>query len=268
MEGGRGATEIRLAAIADLHIRFRGPLPLADAISQLRTAVEVLVVAGDITDGGRLPEAERAADLLASAGVPVVAVLGNHDLRTLRRRAFRRVFERRGITLLDGGATIIRTAGGREIGFAGVGGCGGGFWPDEGPDALHSRASRALALRAHREATRLDVALAETAECDVRVAITHFAPTSSTLGREPVAKYWMLGNCELGRVIDHAAVDLAIHGHAHLGSAEGRTAGGTPVRNVALSVTGGLAIYAISLPRPSSHSWQAAAALLAMGGIA
>jgi Icc-related predicted phosphoesterase len=266
---GRAALEVRLAAVGDLHVRARGPLPLAAEIAALGDSIDALVIAGDITEGGRLPEAERAAELLAGARVPVVAVLGNHDLRTLRRRAFRQLFERRGIALLDGEAAIIRIAGNHAVGFAGISGCGGGFWPDEGPDALHSRASRALALRAKREAGRLQAALDEIAACDLRVVITHFAPTATTLGREPIAKYWMLGNCELGRVIDRATVDLAIHGHAHLGNADGRTAGGTPVRNVSLAVGGGLARCTIKIgpPDPAPRP-PATTAWLAIGGAA
>jgi len=40
----------------------------------------------------------------------------------------------------------------------------------------------------------------------------------------------------LGAAIDACAVDLAIHGHAHHGTERGITAGGTPVRNVAMPV--------------------------------
>jgi len=235
---------IRLAAVGDLHVRARGSLPAEGEILALRWRADALVVAGDLTENGRLAEAERAAELLAAAGLPVVAVLGNHDLRTLRRRAFREIFARRGIAVLDGEATTLPAASGHRIGIAGVGGCGGGFWPVEGPDAIHSRASKAMAVRIRREAARLDAALSAV-EGDVRVVVTHFAPTASTLGREPVAKYWMLGNCELGKVIDRHRVDLALHGHAHLGNASGRTAGGTPVANVALAVAGGVSIWTI-----------------------
>ncbi len=213
----------------------------------MRGRAAALVVAGDITDGGRLVEAELAADLLGQVPVPVVAVLGNHDLRGLRRSAFRRILEAAGVTVLDGNTTVVRTDDGIRIGFAGVPGCGGGFWPMEGPDALPSRALKALALRTRREATRLDAALA-LLDADLRVAVTHFAPTVSTLGREPIAKYWMLGNCELGRVIDRHPVDLALHGHAHLGNPTGMTIGGRPVRNVAGPVNGGIVL--LDLPDP------------------
>ena len=233
---------MRLAATGDLHIKTVGPVPLHREVMGLRGRVDVLVVAGDITDSGRLVEAERAAELLADAQVPIVAVLGNHDLRCVRRAAFRRVLERAGVELLDGAATVVITRTGMRVGFAGVGGSGGGFWPIEGPDALHSRAFKALALRARREAARLDTALSAL-DTDIRIAVTHFAPTISTLGSEPIAKYWMLGNCELGQVIDRHGVDLVLHGHAHLGNPRGRTAGGTLVRNVAAAVNGRLVIH-------------------------
>jgi hypothetical protein len=48
----------------------------------------------------------------------------------------------------------------------------------------------------------------------------------------------MLGNCEMGLVLDRHAPDLVVHGHAHLGTLRGRTPGGVPVRNVALPVVG------------------------------
>lgn len=243
-----GTERVRLAAIGDLHIRERTSPTLRSAFRALDGQVEALVVAGDITEGGRLIEAEYAAELFRHAAVPVVAVLGNHDLRCIRRAAFRRVLRDAGAVVLDGESIVVTARGGTTIGFAGVNGCGGGFWPVEGPDAIHSRALKAMALRTRREAAGLDRALAEL-DADVTIAVTHFAPTATTLGREPIAKYWMLGNCELGRVIDRHAVDLVLHGHAHLGNPAGRTIGGTPVRNVARAVTGGLVIHEVGRRR-------------------
>lgn len=256
---------IRLAAIGDLHIRATVSAALWTELASLSDRVDALVVAGDITDGGRIAEAEHAADLFRAVGVPVVAVLGNHDLRCLRRTAFRRVLERSGVVLLDGERFVLTTPVGTRIGFAGVGGAGGGFWPVEGPDALHSRAMKALALRAKREASRLDAAL-DGLDADVRIAVTHFAPTSSTLGREPLGKYWMLGNSELGRIIDRHHVDLVFHGHAHLGNLCGRTRGGIPVLNVASTVAGGLLIRDISPPSGGDGA-PAAGRTMAVGGV-
>src|SRR3712207_3785250 len=87
---------VRLAAIGDLHMKADGS-SLSSPLTDLRQCADVLLVAGDMTDTGRIVEAEAAAELLATAEVPVIAVLGNHDLRTVRRVALRRVFERQGI---------------------------------------------------------------------------------------------------------------------------------------------------------------------------
>lgn len=227
----------RVAAVGDLHIRGREDLNSVPGLSALADNADLLLVAGDLTENGRLLEAEVAGELLAAARLPVVAVLGNHDLRSLRRVAFRRVLERSGIEVLDGCGTVVRLPNGSRVGIAGTAGSGGGFWPHEGPTAIHTRTMKRLALRAHRECEALERALI-TLDADVRIATIHFAPTTTTLGREPLAKYWMLGNCELGVVLDRRAPDLVVHGHAHLGTLKGCTPGGIPVRNVALPVVG------------------------------
>ena len=231
------AFRVRIAAIGDLHIRGTEDHRTFPRLSDLPDVADVLVVAGDLTENGRMLEAEAAADFLSAARLPTIAVLGNHDLRTLRRTAFRRVLERRGIEVLEGAGTVLQLANGSRVGIAGTTGCGGGFWPQEGPDAIHARTFKRLAIRVSRECSALEQALLAL-ESDVRIATTHFAPTTSTLGREPLAKYWMLGNCELGVVLDRCLPDLVIHGHAHLGTLKGQTPGGVPVRNVALPVVG------------------------------
>jgi len=218
---------------------------------------DLLVVAGDITNHGTLLQAELAAELFRSVHMPIVAVLGNHDRRTMRRAAFCRALATGGIVVLDGTSRII-DVNGQRVGIAGVGGSGGGFWPIEGPDTLSRKACQALAVRARREAARLDAALISL-DTEMKVVVTHFAPTASTLGREPVVKYPLLGNIELSRVIDKHDVDLVIHGHAHLGNPIGHTPGGTLVRNVAVDVAGGITFHDLMtspIPASAPRSWM------------
>jgi hypothetical protein len=75
----------------------------------------------------------------------------------------------------------------------------------------------------------------------------------------------MLGNCELGVVLDRYAPDLVIHGHAHLGTLMGQTPGGVPVRNVALPVVGKVHLETLELaalssirrvPREAAIGWK------------
>ncbi|MFN8594381.1 MAG: metallophosphoesterase [Thermomicrobiales bacterium] len=238
---------VRIAATGDLHIRGDEDFELGEALVSAGRNADVLLLAGDLTESGRLLEAEAAANLLASVPVPVIAVLGNHDRRSLRMVALRRVFERSGIEVLDGAATVLTLPTGSRIGIAGTTGSGGGFWPVEGPVAVHARAMKRLALRANQEAAALDQALSLLAT-DARIALMHFSPTTSTLGKEPIGKYWMLGNSELGAVIDRRVPDLVVHGHAHLGNLCGLTPGQVPVRNVALPVVGHVHFEEIVLP--------------------
>ncbi len=236
---------VRIAAIGDIHLRNGIPDRLASDLAAVQGVADVLVLAGDMTDGGRLVEVELAARMLAGLSMPKIAVLGNHDRRCLRRAALRSAYTAAGIVLLDGDAITLPLPDGRRVGFAGVGGYGGGFWPEEGPPLLASKLGRAVAIRARRDAVRLRGALTEltAAAPDMTVVVMHYAPTTSTLGAEPLVKHWMLGNSLLGSVVDRHRVDLVIHGHAHLGNHVGQTPGGVPVRNVAIQVVGRPMVY-------------------------
>lgn len=242
---------IRIAAISDLHLRTTFPEQLANELRAVSNEADVLVVPGDITDNGKIPEVEVAGELLREVTIPTIAVLGNHDRRGIRRKAMRTILDRAGVNLLDGDALSLTLEDGRRIGFAGVGGYGGGFWPEDTPDLVGARISKAVGVRARRESLRLDQALAQLGgqQLDAMVVVMHYAPTVSTLGNEPVAKYWMLGNSLLGNVVDRYPVDLVLHGHAHLGNKDGHTTGGVPVRNVAAPVTGGRSLFEVRAPR-------------------
>jgi hypothetical protein len=65
----------------------------------------------------------------------------------------------------------------------------------------------------------------------------------------------MLGNCELGVVLDRCVPDLVIHGHAHLGTLRGLTPGGVPVRNVALPVVKKVHLETLEFERAVSVRW-------------
>jgi Icc-related predicted phosphoesterase len=245
---------IRVAAIGDLHVRCQDDHRVIPGLENISDHADLLVIAGDLTENGRLPEAEAVGEILKCCRLPIIAVLGNHDLRALRRAAFRQTLERSGIEVLEGRSTTVTLQNAMRVGIAGTTGCGGGFWPQEGPNAIHARTFKRLAVRAKREQAALDQALSEL-DSDVRIALTHYAPTTSTLGREPIAKYWMLGNCELGTVLDRKAPDLVIHGHAHLGTLCGQTPGGLQVRNVALPVVGAVHVEIIE---PTGHAFAPA----------
>ncbi len=155
--GGMNSSNIRIAAIGDLHIRTTVPTRLVYQAIDLGQRSDLLIIAGDITNGGRILEVEIAAEFFRRIDIPMLCVLGNHDRRTTRRRHFISVLREAGVKVLDGETTTI--PGFPEVGFAGVGGSGGGFWPEEAESSPSNRAMQAMAVRARREAARLDAAL-------------------------------------------------------------------------------------------------------------
>lgn len=239
---------VRIAAIADLHIRTRDDLSyLRDAFGDLHKAADILLIAGDLTEMGRVAEMELLAEVLTEVDVPIFATFGNHDRRGMRRSALKKVLRSVGAIVLEGTGAIATLPNGHTLGIAGVTGTGGGFADKNEEVGPGGRFARALMVKSRRESARLRRALRELRDQnpDSVIVMTHFAPTASTLQGEPPLKYWMLGNALLGRTIDDFEIDLVIHGHAHLGQETGQTKGGVTVLNVAQPVIGGMRILGL-----------------------
>ncbi|MFA1537787.1 metallophosphoesterase family protein [Actinomadura monticuli] len=225
---------IRVAAAGDLHV---GPEAAAGTyrarLAALADQADVLLVAGDLTRHGTVEEGLAAAGELRDLGLPVVAVLGNHDYHSDAEDEIGGVLREAGVTVLEGDATVLDCAG-TSLGVAGGKGFGGGFEgrcaSDFGEPEMKAfiRHTRDFSGRLHASLMDLDT--------DVRIALTHYSPCADTLEGEPPEIYPFLGSYLLGEAIDSAGADLAIHGHAHKGTEKGLTSGGVRVRNVALPV--------------------------------
>ena len=85
------------------------------------------------------------------------------------------------------------------------------------------------------EAMKLERALSQV-RAQKRVVVVHYAPVVDTVRGEPPEIFPYLGSARLAEVVDRHGAVLVLHGHAHHGAAEGRTTGGVPVYNVALSI--------------------------------
>jgi len=227
---------VRIAAIADLHLRAGQAGRFRSAFLGLAEA-DVLLLGGDLTNGGTPAEIDVLTKEVAGLPVPVVAVLGNHDHDEGLGDQMSARLSAVGVTVLDGDSVVLHTPAGR-LGIAGLMGGGGGFPgtagepPAPGPLYEYEVERR---RRGPLDAERLRAALAGL-DSDVRVALTHFAPITGTLVGEPEAIYPSLGSQEMATAIDASDVHLAVHGHAHAGTEEGTTPGGVPVRNVAFPV--------------------------------
>jgi Icc-related predicted phosphoesterase len=225
---------VRVAAVGDVHlgpdIAGRHRAGLAD----LPERADVLLLAGDLTRHGTAGEAHLVAEEYRDLGVPVVAVLGNHDYNSDADDEITKLLIDAGITVLEGTGVTLPLPDG-TLGIAGAKGFGLGFAGRCGSD-FGEPEQKAFARHGRRSAELLARALEDVAGADVKVALTHFAPTDDTLVGEPPEIWPFLGNYLLGEAIDRAGAHLAVHGHAHAGREHGVTMGGTRVRNVAQPV--------------------------------
>lgn len=93
----------RIIQITDTHVvappdlvagRVDTRRPLENCVARIRAAlgeigpVDLIVATGDLTDHGRAEDFETFRRLIAPAGLPVVAIPGNHDRREPMRAAF------------------------------------------------------------------------------------------------------------------------------------------------------------------------------------
>src|SRR5690349_4578860 len=111
---------VRIAAVADLHFgRVDGP-PLRGLFGEVVAQADVLALCGDLTDRGEPEEARALARVLATASLPTVAVLGNHDYQVNKMAEVTRILTDAGVHVLDGSSYEVC-----GVGFAGVKGFAG-----------------------------------------------------------------------------------------------------------------------------------------------
>lgn len=222
---------IRVAAVGDIHAGESTRGTLRPHVHALAQRADVLLLAGDLTNFGRPEEAQVLAGELVGAPVPVVAVLGNHDHHSGQADAIRDTLARAGVTMLEGESVTLELRG-RTVGIAGSKGFGGGF--KGGCGHKFGEPEMKSFIQATDDSARVLEARLRALDTDYRVALLHYAPVPGTLEGERLEIFPFLGAYQLGDAVDRAGADLIVHGHAHYGAVEGVTAGGIPVRNVAM----------------------------------
>jgi Icc-related predicted phosphoesterase len=218
---------ITLAAIGDLHVSETSQSRYRDMFAEISDVADVVALAGDLTNFGKVSEAEILAEDLRACTIPMVAVLGNHDVESGQEQEIVQILQSVGVTVLDEQATVIE-----GVGFAGVKGFLGGFGRAElgafGEDAIKS-----FVDEARNEARKLENAL-RSLRTERVVAVLHYAPIAETVEGEPLEIYPFLGSSRLANAVDRFDnVKAVVHGHAHRGAWCGKTPGGVPVYNVA-----------------------------------
>jgi Icc-related predicted phosphoesterase len=219
---------MRVAAVADLHCSRTAEGTFRPLFESARESADVLVLCGDLTDFGLPEEAHLLArELEAARGLPILAVLGNHDYEGGKEQEIHHILADTGVIVLDGDSCEV---GG--VGFAGVRGFCGGFGRGS-LGAWGEPAIKAFVQEAVNEAIKLESALARL-RTERRVVVMHYSPIAATVEGEPREIFPFLGSSRLEEPLSRYPVDVVFHGHAHRGQPEGRTPAGVPVFNVSL----------------------------------
>ncbi len=220
---------MRVAATADVHARVGDARRLRTLAEGAARDADVLVIGGDLTDLGRVEQAEVFLEALDACPIPIVATLGNHDHESGSADVLSRLFAGSGIHLLDRSSVVID-----GVGFSGVKGFCGGFDRDVanpfGEDLFKAWVTEGIL---DAEALKRELRGLET---ERRVAVLHYSPIRATVEGEPPEIFPYLGTSRLAGALDEGRATVAFHGHAHRGYFRGKTQGGVPVFNVAVPV--------------------------------
>src|SRR4030088_687300 len=234
---------MRIAATADLHSSPERYAKLKDQLDRVRDEADVFVLAGDLTNYGQPSEMEPLLNVLVRLRLPTVVVLGNHDYESGKEEELKRMMVAEGIKVLDGSA--YERDG---VGFAGTKGFVGGFGRGV-LTAFGEREVKDFVRASIDEALKLERAMAQL-RTKKRVVVLHYSPILDTVqggaphypptlypgqGEAPEI-FPFMGTSRLAEVVDRHGADLVVHGHAHHGKLDGKTTGGVPVHNVAITL--------------------------------
>ena len=226
---------VRIAAAGDIHASEATRERTERAFAELEGEADVVLLAGDLTTSGEPEQAEVLADACRGLGIPVFAVLGNHDCHAQRTDELKGVLDGAGVRLLERECATCEVAG-LELGVVGTKGFVGGFpgsaLPDFGEPLL-----RRIYAETTAEAEAIAGGLQSIVHCDLRIVLLHYSPVAGTLEGEPPGIHTYLGCERLATPIAEYGADLVLHGHAHAGAFEA-CIGDIPVYNVAVHVTG------------------------------
>jgi Icc-related predicted phosphoesterase len=224
---------LRIAAAGDIHCSEPLRDRIVQAFADLEGKVDLVLLAGDLTTHGEPEQAAVLADAVRGLGLPVVAVLGNHDYHANRCDDVVGVLEEAGIHVLQRDYAVHEVDG-LELGLVGVKGFVGGFPGAELPD-FGEPLLREVYAETTREVEALEAGLEAISGCHRRVVLLHYAPVPETLVGEPETIWAFLGSSRFAAPIGAHRPDLVLHGHAHRGTFAAEL-GPVPIRNVAVHV--------------------------------
>ena len=220
--------KVKIAAIGDIHVRENMRGFYRELFMEISDEADVLVLCGDLTDLGKIEEAENLAEDMRACRIPIVCVLGNHDHQSDQEQVVKHILRGNShVSVLD--QEPIEHLG---IGFAGVKGFIGGF-DRFALNAFGEKAIKAIIHERDNEAYALENQLKQIEGMEKKVVLLHYAPIRATVADEPEDIMPFLGSTRFAQIIDQFGASVVFHGHANAGPMSGKTLGAVPVFNVA-----------------------------------
>lgn len=215
---------MKIAGIGDLHMNYELVGYYSPIFSKISEDADILCLCGDLTDHGNIAETQMLLEELKVLNIPVIAVLGNHEYGSEKEEDIKKELIQNNIFVLGDEPYIYN-----DVGFAGTKGFIGGF-DKYMLRGFGEQALKELIFHTVNETLILQNSLAQL-ETKKKIVILHYSPIRQTLTGEPLEIFPFLGSSRLAEPIDAFDVDAVFHGHAHHGSAKGKTLKGTPVYN-------------------------------------
>jgi predicted MPP superfamily phosphohydrolase len=101
---------VRIAAAGDVHASEATRSRAAAAFAAVEREADLVLLAGDLTTQGEPEQAEVLAEATRGLHVPVVAVLGNHDLHAGHGEEISSILSEAGLRVLDREAIVLELA--------------------------------------------------------------------------------------------------------------------------------------------------------------
>lgn len=210
-------------AISDLDV-LRSNIDKFLALLKNAKEPDLLLFAGDMYEYRNPKQYKEIVDHIKWK-CPIVAVFGNRefseDENDIKKCAGR-------IKFLDDESTTFKIKG-ETVGIVGSRGC------LDYPMFWQVTETIGILDTYDRTAARIEKLLSGL-KTDIKILLTHYAPTQKTLEGEEPELYPVLGSKILEKVLIKTKVTLAIHGHAHYGI-RFAFVGKVPVYNVSYPIT-------------------------------
>ena len=101
---------IKLAVVGDIHWHVERRRTFHHHFETVHEVADFLVLPGDLTGSGLPEEMRLLTEILAQVQVPVIAVLGNHDMHTDHTREVVSILRDAGVHVLRGGGDTRQPA--------------------------------------------------------------------------------------------------------------------------------------------------------------